>query len=31
VCESVSNHAVDIDPKDVSVSEDVTLVYEIEE
>jgi hypothetical protein len=31
VCESVPNHAVDIDPKDVSVSEDVTLVYEIEE
>jgi len=31
VCERVSDYAVDIDPKDVSVSEDVTLVYEIVE
>ncbi len=31
VCDSVSERAVDIDPKDVSTGEDVTLVYEIEE
>lgn len=29
-CESVAEYAVDLDPKDVSVSESVTLVYEIE-
>jgi len=31
VCDSVSDAKVDIDPKDVSISEDVTVVYEIEE
>ncbi len=31
VCERASDYAVDTDPKDVSVSEDVTLVYEIVE